>query len=174
MKNEVILVDEANNQIGTIEKLLAHQKGLLHRAVSVFIFNTKGNMLLQQRSKDKYHSGGLWSNTACSHPFPNEKTDNAAFRRLKEEMGLEVVLKNVGNFTYKTEFENGLIEHEFDHLFIGVTNSIPKPEKQEVMDWRYWSEAEIEATMAENPAVFTEWFKLIYKQIFLMYKNSNP
>jgi isopentenyl-diphosphate delta-isomerase len=165
MKNNVILVDETDKEIGVMEKLLAHKKGLLHRAVSVFVFNTDGRFLLQKRAMNKYHSGGLWSNTACSHPFPSESVAQAATRRLKEEMGLELNLKPAFGFTYKVVFSNGLIEHEFDHVFVGVSDVLPKPNEKEVMAWAYWSEKEIEYRLNEDPNAFTEWFKLIYKEV---------
>ena len=125
-REEVILVNEADEQIGVMEKMEAHEKGLLHRAFSVFIFNDKGEMLLQQRALNKYHSGGLWTNACCSHPRPGEDTLQAAKRRLMEEMGIETSLTLKNSFTYKTAFENGLTEHEFDHIFIGTFNQEPK------------------------------------------------
>src|SRR5215468_430433 len=114
---QVILVNELDEEIGTMEKLSAHEQGVLHRAISVFIFNEKGEMLLQQRASRKYHSGGLWTNACCSHPHPGEATHAAALRRLKEEMGFETSLKKAFDFVYKTSFDNGLTEHEFDHVF---------------------------------------------------------
>lgn len=116
---EVILVNEKDEPIGTMEKLEAHQKGALHRAFSVFLFNPKGELLLQRRALHKYHSAGLWTNTCCSHPRPGEETSAAAHRRLKEEMGMEADLRFMTSFQYRSEFENGLTEHEFDHVFIG-------------------------------------------------------
>ena len=117
---EVILVNEQDEQTGTIEKMEAHRKALLHRAFSVFIFNGKGEMLLQQRAMGKYHSPGLWTNACCSHPRPGEEVETAAFRRLKEEMGIETSLKKIFDFIYRTEFDNGLTEYEFDHVYIGT------------------------------------------------------
>src|SRR4249919_2599143 len=113
---EVILVNEQNEAIGTMEKMEAHRKALLHRAFSVFIFNSKGEMLLQQRALNKYHSGGLWTNACCSHPRPGELIEDAATRRLKEELGFETPLKKIFQFTYQASFDNGLTEHEFDHV----------------------------------------------------------
>ena len=120
MENDkVILVNEHDDMVGIMDKMEAHQQGLLHRAFSIFIFNTKGEMLLQQRAFSKYHSGGLWTNACCSHPLPGEKTEDAAQRRLKEEIGFETSLEKIFDFVYKAAFENGLTEHEFDHVFAG-------------------------------------------------------
>lgn len=166
MNNTVILVDEHDNQIGTCDKLLAHKKGLLHRAVSVFVFNSKGELMIQQRAEEKYHSPSLWSNTACSHPYPEEKNTHAAHRRLKEEMGLEVKLTWAFSFLYKCDFDNGLIEHEFDHAFIGFSNALPDPDPKEVKSWEWASLAEIEERIDLAPDQFTPWFKLCYKQAF--------
>jgi isopentenyl-diphosphate Delta-isomerase len=137
--NEVILVDEQDVEIGSMEKLEVHQKGLLHRAFSVFVFNDKQELLLQQRALEKYHSPALWTNTCCSHPSPGETTISAARRRLQEEMGFDTELDFAFHFTYKAEFENGLTEHEFDHVFIGTFNDHFIPNPAEVMDIRYES-----------------------------------
>ncbi len=126
---EVILVDENDNELGKEEKLKAHKEGKLHRCFSILIFNSKEELLIQKRAKNKYHSGGLWANTCCSHPKPGEDTEIAAHRRLKEEFGFDCELKQLFNFTYKKTFDNGLTENEFDHVFIGITNSEPIPNK---------------------------------------------
>src|SRR5437868_2002286 len=136
---EVILVNKRDEPTGSMEKLAAHQQGLLHRAFSIFIFNDNGELLLQQRAIDKYHSGGLWTNTCCSHPQPGEETIVAAQRRLKEEMGFTTSIKKVFDFVYKAEFGNGLIEHEFDHVFAGNYNGEIEYNKDEVMDCCYRS-----------------------------------
>lgn len=166
MKEEVILVDELDNVTGSMEKLEAHQKGQLHRAFSVFIFNTKGELLLQQRAIDKYHSAGLWTNTCCSHPRPNENTLSAAERRLKEEMGLETALTHKTHFIYRTEFDNGLTEHEFDHIFFGTTDLDPKINKNEVENFSWKSPAAILTDISQNPAKYTSWFKIAMKKLF--------
>ena len=120
MLEEVVLVNEKDEAIGTMEKMAAHEKALLHRAFSVFVFNKNGDLLMQQRAHSKYHSGGLWTNTCCSHPRPGEHVADAANRRLQEEMGFTTSLNKAFDFTYKAAFDNGLTEHEFDHVFIGI------------------------------------------------------
>ena len=138
-KEEVILVDENDIAIGSMEKLEAHQKGILHRAFSVFIFNSNNELLLQRRALTKYHSSGLWTNTCCSHPQPNEDTLAAANRRLKEEMGMQTSLTHKTSFIYKTNFDNGLTEHEFDHVFIGHTDTNPTINPEEVDSYKWIS-----------------------------------
>lgn len=165
IENEVILVDANNQPIGTMEKLEAHEKALLHRAISVFIFNDEGKWLLQQRTYDKYHSKGLWTNTSCSHPFPGEDSLTAANRRLSEEMGMRTELKEIFSFTYKQELENGLTEHEFDHVFIGFCNELPKPNPDEVMDYKYVSTIDLLRDVKQNPQNYTVWFKLIFDRV---------
>ena len=134
---QVILVDEKDKEIGLEEKIKAHKEGKLHRAFSVFVFNQKGEMLLQRRALTKYHSGGLWTNTCCSHPRKGEDVDKAASRRLKEEMGFSCGLKEVFSFIYKTGFDNGLMEHEFDHVFVGAYESEPKINPEEVAEYKW-------------------------------------
>ncbi|MDP3953679.1 MAG: isopentenyl-diphosphate Delta-isomerase, partial [bacterium] len=134
---QVVLVDHAGKEIGVEEKLTVHQKGLLHRAFSIFIFNSKGEVLLQRRAEGKYHSGGLWSNACCSHPRPGETVLEAAHRRLQEEMGFDCGLKEVFTFTYKTPVSKDLIEHEFDHVLIGKHDSAPELNSEEADDWRF-------------------------------------
>jgi len=165
IENEVILVDTNDKPIGTMEKMEAHEKALLHRAISVFIFNDEGKWLLQQRTYDKYHSKGLWTNTSCSHPFPGEDSLSAANRRLNEEMGMSADLKEVFSFTYKQELENGLTEHEFDHVFIGFSNELPKPNPDEVMSYKYISTIDLIKDVELNPENYTVWFKLIFERV---------
>lgn len=165
-KEFVILVDEQDNDIGVMEKIKAHQEGLLHRAFSVFIFNHKDELLLQQRSLSKYHSAGLWTNTCCSHPRPNETIKDAANRRLYEEMGMSCDLKIKTNFIYKTSFENGLIEHEFDYVFIGSTNQNPHINKEEVENYKWMSIADIKKDIISNPNQYTSWFKIALEKVF--------
>jgi isopentenyl-diphosphate delta-isomerase len=165
MAEEVILVDELDNPIGTMEKMEAHEKAILHRAFSVFIFNSKGEMLLQQRAINKYHSGGLWTNSCCSHPKPNEKTIAAATRRLKEEMGFETDIEKVFDFIYKAPFSNGLTEHEFDHVFIGLYNGTITPNKDEVASYEYISLENIEQQLINEPSKYTEWFKIAFPKV---------
>ena len=157
---QVVLVDENDNATGVMEKLRAHTEGKLHRAVSVFIFNTKGELLLQQRAHDKYHSAGLWTNTCCSHPRPGESAYDAAVRRLREEMGMACELEKVFSFVYKSHLDNNLTEYEFDHVFTGISDSFPQPEKTEVAAWRYSGIDRLDDDMKNNPGQYTEWFKI--------------
>ena len=163
---KVILVDEQDNAIGEMEKLEAHQKGLLHRAFSVFIFNETGQLLMQQRALSKYHSAGLWSNTCCSHPRPDEKTADAAKRRLKEEMGLETELEFKNYFIYNNKFDNGLTEHEYDYIYTGLTNAQPKINKNEVENFEWNSLSRIKEKIKLNPQQFTVWFKVAVERFF--------
>ena len=165
-KEFVILVDEQDNDIGVMEKIKAHQEGLLHRAFSVFIFNHKDELLLQQRSLSKYHSAGLWTNTCCSHPRPNETVKDAANRRLFEEMGMSCDLRIKTNFIYKTSFENGLIEHELDYVLIGSTNQNPHINKEEVENYKWMSIADIKKDIISNPNQYTSWFKIALEKVF--------
>jgi isopentenyl-diphosphate Delta-isomerase len=162
---EVILVNEKDEEVGAMEKMEAHEKALLHRAFSVFIFNTRGEMLLQQRALTKYHSGGLWTNACCSHPFPGEETMIAAGRRLQEEMGFVTPVKKVFDFVYKAEFDNGLTEHEFDHVFTGVYEGKIRMNKEEVNDYSYMSLDSITESLKTNPQKFTAWFHLAFPKI---------
>lgn len=158
---QVILVDQEDKPIGSMEKMEAHVKGELHRAFSVFLFNDKGQMLLQQRALSKYHTPGLWTNTCCSHPYPSEETADAAIRRLKEEMGItNVVLEKSFDFIYYKEFDNGLIEHEFDHVFVGNFNGNFNFNPEEVEDFKWMYPEEIEEWINLQPDKFTYWFKL--------------
>jgi isopentenyl-diphosphate delta-isomerase len=162
---QVILVDEQDNETGLMEKMEAHEKALLHRAFSVFIFNSKGEMLLQQRALSKYHSGGLWTNSCCSHPRPGEEVSAAAYRRLKEEMGFITSLHKVFDFVYKASFTNGLTEHEFDHVFVGAYDGVIVPDVAEVENYAYHSLERLEELMDSFPQDFTEWFKIAYPKI---------
>lgn len=165
-KEYVILVDEQDNDIGVMEKLQAHQEGLLHRAFSVFIFNEKGELLLQQRALSKYHSAGLWTNTCCSHPRPNETIKDAANRRLFEEMGMSCDLKIITNFIYKTPFENGLTEHELDYVLTGITNQNPQINKDEVENYKWMPIEDIKKDIISNPDLYTSWFKIALEKVF--------
>ncbi len=167
MNNEyVILVDEHDNDIGVMEKMQAHEKGLLHRAFSIFIFNSHQQLLLQQRAISKYHSGGLWTNTCCSHPRPNETIKDAANRRLFEEMGMTCELTIKTNFIYKTPFENGLIEHELDYVLIGNSNSNPIINTTEVENFKWLSIDDIKKDVELNPHSYTSWFKIALHNVF--------
>ena len=162
---QVILVDVNDRQTGAMEKMEAHEKGVLHRAFSIFIFNTKGEMLLQQRALHKYHSGGLWTNACCSHPFPEEETAAAAGRRLKEELGFETPVEKIFDFVYKADFDNGLTEHEFDHVFVGEYEGRIDYNKEEVMDFCYKAVPEIRHSLQTHPQKYTAWFHLAFPKI---------
>lgn len=171
---QVILVDENDCQVGVMEKLAAHQNGgFLHRAISVFVFNSNGEMLLQQRNPKKYHSGGLWTNTCCSHPRPGEETQNAATRRLQEEMGFYTKLFPAFTFTYKAEFDNGLTEFELDYVFIGNYDGEVKPNTNEVSDYKYVAYNKISDSVSTNPDQFTEWFKIALPKVKAYMQEKN-
>jgi isopentenyl-diphosphate delta-isomerase len=165
MKAQVILVNELNEETGLMEKMEAHEKGLLHRAFSVFILNDQGDMLLHQRALDKYHSGGLWTNACCSHPLPGEAVEAAAHRRLSEEMGFDCPLRELFQFTYRTEFDNGLIEHEYDHVWVGTYNGEINPDPREVHTFHFLPVNEIIRQLAETPEQFTSWFRLAFPRV---------
>lgn len=166
MTEEVILVDEFDTSIGSMEKMEAHEKGVLHRAFSVFIFNSKKQLLIQQRALTKYHSPGLWTNTCCSHPRPGEDTLMAANRRLHEEMGMDAQLSFKTHFIYKTTFKNGLTEHEFDHIFIGTSNEDPKINKEEVNGYKWINLERVKEEMKLQPETYTYWFQLAMEKFF--------
>ena len=163
--SDVILVDTNDVAIGEMEKMEAHRSGLLHRAFSIFIFNKNGQMLLQRRAPNKYHNGGLWSNTCCSHPKPGEDTLAAAQKRLQEEMGFTTSLKKIFDFKYKTLFENGLTEHEFDHVFVGEYDGQIIPNYNEISDYTFLSLDDINASIVANPEKFTSWFKIAFGKV---------
>jgi isopentenyl-diphosphate delta-isomerase len=162
---DVILVDDMDRPVGTMGKMEVHEKALLHRAFSIFIFNSKGEMLLQQRSYSKYHSAGLWTNTCCSHPSPGVGTLQAAQKRLAEEMGFQTELQKAFHFTYKAAFENGLTEHEFDHVYIGTYNGQITPNPDEVASFCYKGLPEIENSLKTDPAKYTSWFKIAFPKV---------
>jgi len=159
--NEVVLVDNNDNQVGTAGKLEAHQNGgVLHRAFSVFVFNSYGQLLMQQRALNKYHAGGLWSNTCCSHPAPGEDVEEAARRRLMEEMGFTCPLDKVFEFTYTADVGNGLTEREYDHVFVGLFDGEPDPDPKEVFAWRWVDTDFLKRDIRDNPDRYTPWFGL--------------
>ncbi len=157
----VILVNNDDLPIGVMEKLEAHEKGLLHRAFSVVILNSAGEMLLQRRADNKYHSGRLWTNACCSHPAPGKTTEEAARHRLAEEMGIRAELHYIASFIYKAALDNGLTEHEFDHIYVGRTDSVPVPDPEEVSEYRYVSQDDLIDDIDANPENYTEWFKIM-------------
>ena len=163
--DKVILVDQHDQVIGEMEKLEAHLKGVLHRAFSVFLFNDAGELLLQQRAFSKYHSGGLWTNTCCSHPAPGEEIVEAALRRLNQELGIEdVEVEIVHHFVYKAEFDNGLTEHEFDYVLKGKYNGVPDLNREEVESVRWISLQQLGEEITNSPEQFTFWFRELMKQ----------
>lgn len=162
---DIILVDENDVQTGVMEKMEVHQKALLHRAFSVFIFNTKGEMLLQRRAEKKYHSAGLWTNACCSHPKPGEQTLAAAERRLFEELGFSTRLNKAFEFIYIAPFDNGLTEHEFDHVFTGTYDGEVFPSTEEVSDYCFMTLPEIRNSLQSHPQKYTEWFKIAFPKM---------
>lgn len=166
MKDEfLILVDEHDKPWGKLEKTQVHELGLLHRAFSVFIFNSKNELLVQQRAENKYHSGGLWTNTCCSHPRFGEDLTDAVSRRLKEEMGMTCDTKFLFSFVYKTKFENGLTEHEFDHVFFGVSDELPQPNPAEVQSWKYLDLNSLQRDMTIAPEKYTYWLNICFPKL---------
>jgi isopentenyl-diphosphate delta-isomerase len=161
----VILVDKNDVQTGTARKLEAHEKALLHRAVSVFIINSKGEWLLQRRALDKYHSNGLWTNTCCTHPFPGESDRDAATRRLHEEMGMQCELMHLFSFLYMGKLDNELTEHELDHVFLGITDDKPVINRDEVEEWSYISWEKLKKDVAVNGRKYTYWFRIIFDDV---------
>ena len=170
IEENVVLVDKNDKFIGLMPKMEAHQKGLLHRAFSVFIFNDKNEIMLQKRALNKYHSPGLWTNTCCSHPRNNESIISAGLRRLNDEMGFQTDLKELFNFIYKESFENGLVEYEFDYVLIGSYNNSPKLNLIEAGDWKWMSLDEIKRNVEANPNNYTAWLKIIINDFFEKFK----
>lgn len=163
---KVILVNEKDEQIGLMEKIEAHEKALLHRAFSVFVFNENNELMIQQRAFSKYHSPGLWTNTCCSHQREGETNVEAGKRRLQEEMGFSTDLEDTISFIYKAPFDNGLTEHEFDHILIGNFEGEPKLNPDEVAAWKWVSLEDLKRDMKKNPHIYTEWFKIIFEKYY--------
>ncbi len=172
-EEQVILVNERDEQIGTMAKMEAHEKALLHRAFSVFIMNERGETMLQQRAADKYHSPLLWTNTCCSHQREGESNLVAGKRRLTEEMGFSVELEELFSFIYKAPFDNGLTEHELDHVMIGSFNGRPKINPDEVADWKWMKLEEIKESIASDPQLYTAWFKIIFEKFYNHISKAN-
>lgn len=158
---QVILVDEQDRELGAAEKMRVHRVGALHRAFSVFVFDSRGRLLLQKRAKGKYHSGGLWSNTACGHPRPGEATADAALRRLGEEMRFGCELRRAFGFIYRAELDNQLVEHEFDHVFTGQFDGEPAPDSSEVEDWRWVGLEELRRGLRLRPREYSYWLRVV-------------
>lgn len=170
---EVVLVDGNDRAIGRMEKLEVHQKGLLHRAVTVYVFNSRHQLLLQQRASDKYHCGGLWSNTTCGHPYPHESTQHAAERRLREEMGLSLTLCPMFELSYKLPMKNGLTEHEYGHVFFALSDALPRPNPAEAEAWRYLTLSDIQQEIQQHPEHFTPWFLHTFPRIPAEWQRFN-
>ena len=165
VKQFVVLVDKHNKKIGVEEKIRAHREGKLHRAFSIFVFNSKGELLLQQRAKTKYHSGGLWSNTVCSHPRPGETYLQATHRRLREEMGFDCRLRRLFYFIYKASFQNGLIENEYNRVFAGKFDGEPKPNPKEIMNYKWISLRELKKDVHLHPNKYSVWLRIALNKI---------
>ena len=172
VEEQVILVNEYDEQIGLMPKMEAHEKAVLHRAFSVFVFNTKNELMLQQRAAHKYHSQLLWTNTCCSHQRDGESNIEAGTRRLKEEMGFTTDLKETTSFIYKAPFDNGLTEHELDHIMLGYYENEPIINKQEVEDWKWMPLEDVKHDINVHPEQYTAWFKIIFEK-FYNYINTN-
>lgn len=166
MEEQVVLVDTADNPVGLMPKMEAHEKGVLHRAFSVFILNDKGELMLQQRALHKYHSPGLWTNTCCSHQRDGETNLAAGKRRLYEEMGFVTELQEVTSFIYKAPFDNGLTEHELDHVMIGHYNEVPDINPDEVASWKWMPLEHVRSDIEKNPDSYTVWFIIIFEKFF--------
>jgi len=165
LAENVILVDKYDTEIGVMPKMEAHLSGALHRAFSIFIFNTKGQLLLQQRALDKYHSGGKWTNTCCSHPRMGEETKDAANRRLFEEMGMHCDLTYGFNFLYKADVKDGLLEHEYDHVYFGVSDDEPTINTAEVANYKYIALPVLQVDLVKQPDHYTEWLKIAFEKV---------
>jgi isopentenyl-diphosphate delta-isomerase len=166
IEEHVVLVDENDRQIGLMPKMEAHERGVLHRAFSVFVFNDKNELMLQQRALNKYHSPGLWTNTCCSHQRDGEANIDAGKRRLQEEMGFVTNLEETTSFIYKAPFDNGLTEHEFDHIMIGNYNDLPTINVSEVASWKWMPLEDIKVDLALHPEKYTAWFKIIFDKFY--------
>lgn len=173
-EEQVLLVNERDEALGTMGKLEAHQAGALHRAFSVFLFDDHGRLLLQKRAAGKYHSAGLWTNTCCSHPRPEEMLHDAAQRRLKEEMGIDTPLEHRFSFLYKAEFDNGLMEHELDHVFFGRWSGSVMPHPEEADDWKYMAIADLEQDLRRHPERYTVWLRSCWDQVRTQLNSGHP
>lgn len=176
IEDQVLLVNEKDEAVGTMGKMEAHQVGALHRAFSVFLFDEQGRLLIQKRAAGKYHSAGLWTNTCCSHPRPDETVQDAAQRRLMEEMGIDTPVEHRFSFLYKASFENGLHEHELDHVFFGYWSSGAEPHPDEAEDWKYIGLDELDADMRQHPEHYTVWLRTCWDRVReqLQIQNVRP
>lgn len=172
MEQTLILVDEKDNITGYGEKLKVHQEGHLHRAFSLFVVNSKGELLIQRRALDKYHSGGLWANTCCSHPLKGEEKDQTIHRRLQEEMGFDCPLTPLFHFIYRAEFDNGLTEYELDHVYIGFYEGRPHPNPEEVCDWKWIDIEELKRDIRQTPDAYVYWLKAAFDEFYRHYRDQ--
>lgn len=172
LQSFVVLVDETNQSKGLMEKLEAHRQGKLHRAISVFIFNTKGEWLMQQRAAGKYHCPKKWSNACCTHPFHGEEASEAAKRRLYQELGIIAEINEWFQFVYRADLDNGLIEHEYDTVYCGITDEVPLINPEEVENYRYMAEEILDEKIRNQPDIFTPWFLKMYPRIKEMKKET--
>lgn len=172
-ETKVVLVDNEDNEIGTMGKKEAHDCGVLHRAFSVFVFNENNELLLQQRAFSKYHSPGLWTNTCCSHPLSGEDVEQSAHQRLFKEMGFDCIINKAFEFLYKVDVGKGIIEHEYDYVFIGTCNDEPTVNHREVAAWKYMSMEDIRNDIENHPENYTEWFKIAFEKIVDYLKKTN-
>lgn len=171
-KENVVLVDENDNETGTMNKLLAHRNGILHRAISVFVFNPNGQLIIQRRALHKYHSPGKWANTCCSHPRHGETVENAAHRRLMEEMGFDTRLEKAFSFIYKADVGKGLTEHELDHVLMGTFEGEPQINPEEVDTWKAVDMSDLRQDVKDNPVDYAEWFKIIFERVDEFYRSK--
>ena len=171
-EEKVILVDEHDHEIGSAEKIKAHQEGRLHRAFSIFVFNSEAKLLLQKREKKKYHSGDLWTNTCCGHPRPEEPVEKAAHRRLQEEMGFDCELQEMFSFTYKVQFDNDLFEHEYDSVFMGQFDGEPFPSLEEVDGWKWIDLEELRGDVQKNPDGYTYWLRICIDRVMWHFERE--
>lgn len=160
----MILVDTDDNEVGKMEKMQAHEEAALHRAFSVFLFNDKGEMLIHRRAKEKYHSGGLWTNACCSHPRPGEQTEAAAHRRMQEELGMDCEIDAQFTFLYKKALDHGLTEHELDHVFIGKYEQLPDFNEEEIDACKFISVEDLMKSIEFEPQMYTEWFRIVCRE----------
>jgi isopentenyl-diphosphate delta-isomerase len=173
IEEQVLLVNEHDEPVGTMGKLEAHQLGALHRAFSVFLFDDQGRLLVQKRAAGKYHSAGLWTNTCCSHPRPQETVADAARRRLVEEMGIDTPVEHRFSFLYKADLDNGLMEHELDHVFFGSWNGPAEPHPEEADDWKYMKPEELEQDLHRHPERYTVWLRTCWDQVRAQLNRSH-
>jgi len=174
VEEKIVLVDEQDRAVGVEEKIRVHQLGALHRAFSVFVVNAEGQLMMQRRALTKYHSRGLWSNTCCGHPRPDEPLEQAARRRLKEEMGFDSHLTELFAFVYRAELEDGLVENEYDHVLLGCFEGIPEPDPAEIVEWKWVNLATLSVDIEEHPESYTYWFRISFDRFLRAVATLRP